>query len=232
MNSYKFTLSSLIFCASFGFGVSQAEGLGFDKTRLIIQNGAVDGSFLIDNDSNNAFLVRTHIEDSEKVKTSQAKALPPIFQLNPRKAARIRVVVDKTKVATDRETMFWMFSKAYPAQSVDDKNQPRLQFNYINRIKVFYRPQGLEGTLSQATKDLKWSVKGDRLFVQNDSPFNISFASFSINGKLLDTSQVLAPFSSWHSDIDLKKYPKKIQFGWNTINEFGGVTTNEMEIYR
>ena len=219
-------LSSLCF----GIGLSSSawgSGLGFDKTRLIIEGGKQDGSLVLDNRGDNTFYVRAHVEDRHHQKTTDAMARPPVFQLNPQKASRVRVFVDKSKVVQDRESMFWLYTKAYPAKKVTDADN-LLAFNFITQLKVFYRPKGLKGDLSTSAKNVQWSLKNGQVVAKNNSPYNISLAAYHLNDKLIDTNHVIAPYSEHKTGVKATTLPAK--FGWTIVNDFGGVETYTVEL--
>ena len=197
-----------------------AEGLGFDKTRLVISEGQTGGSVVLDNRTNKGYIVRAHLEDSEHVKTDSGVVRPPLFQVKPQQAGRIRVVVDPKKVATDRETMFWLYTKSYPAKSPEEVKQ-QLNFNFVIQMKVFYRPNGLKGTLLNAAEKLQWRYDKGQLFVKNDSPFNISLAGFLIDDKPIDTNIVIKPYSEINSGVILKAKLNKLT--WFIIDDLGEV---------
>lgn len=213
----------------FGIGLSSSawgSGLGFDKTRLIIEGGNQDGSLVLDNRGDGTFYVRAHVEDRHHQKTTDAMARPPVFQLNPQKASRVRIFVDKAKVPQDRESMFWLYTKAYPAKKLDDA-QNILSFNFITQLKVFYRPEGLKGGLSASAKKIQWSLKNGQVVAKNDSPYNISLAAYHLNDKMIDTNHVIAPYSEHVTGVKTK-LPAK--FGWTIVNDFGGVETYTVDL--
>ena len=221
----NFLLTS--FCLGIGLSsAAWASGLGFDKTRLIIEGGKQDGSLVLDNRGDNTFYVRAHIEDRHHQKTTDAMVRPPVFQINPQKAFRVRVFVDKTKVPQDRESMFWFYSKAYPAQKLTDTKNI-LAFNFVTQLKVFYRPSGLKESLSASAKKIQWSLKDGQIVAKNDSPYNISLAAYHLNNKLIDTNHVIAPYSEHNTGVK-SKLPAK--FGWTIVNDFGGVETHTVEL--
>lgn len=229
-NNRRKTIS--VFCGLIGLlVVSQnslaAGGLGFDKTRLYIHSGKTDGSLLLKNTSNNVYLVKARLEDFDQNPTRMGTVRPPIFQINPDKATRLRVLINAKDLPTDRESMFWLFTHAFPAQKVTDTKINQLQFNYLTRIKVFYRPSGLQGSLEAATEQVDWTVKNSKLVAKNQSPYNISLASLRVNGKLIDTSKVLTPYSNWASNISVQSSSKPVSISWSSINEFGGISTYE-----
>ncbi len=199
---------------------AHADGLGFDKTRLIIAEGANGGSVVLDNRTDQAYFVRAHLEDSEHVKTQLGMVRPPLFQVKPQQAGRMRVVIDQKKVPTDRESMFWLYTKSYPAKSPEEKKQ-QLNFNFVIQMKVFYRPDGLKGSLLKAAEKLQWCLDKGRLFVKNDSPFNVSLVGLLVNEKPMDTNKVVKPYSEIDLGVSLKGNIDKLS--WYIIDDFGSV---------
>ena len=197
-----------------------AEGLGFDKTRLIISDGANSGSVVLDNRTDQAYFVRAHLEDSERVKTDVGMVRPPLFQVKPQQAGRMRVVIDQKSVPTDRETMFWLYTKSYPAKTVED-NKHQLNFNFVIQMKVFYRPNGLKGTLLNAAEKLQWRLEKGRLFVKNNSPFNVSLVGLLVNDKPMDTNKVVKPYSE--SDLGVSVKAGVGTLAWYIIDDMGDV---------
>ncbi len=221
MSSAKALVSiGVIMLAIVATSIAQAGGLGFDKTRLVISDGKNSGSVVLDNRTDHAYFVRAHLEDSERVKTDAGMVHPPIFQIKPQQAGRMRVVIDQKKVPSDRETMFWLYTKSYPAKSPEDKKQ-QLNFNFVIQMKVFYRPEGLKGTLLKAAEKLQWRLDKGRLLVKNDSPFNVSLVGLSINDKPQDTNKVVKPYSEMDSGVSLKSNVGTVS--WYIIDDFGGV---------
>lgn len=211
-----------IFIVSFYFNsIAHAVGLGFDKTRLIIQGNRNTGSVVFDNRTDGAFFVRAHLEDLNKKKTNKGMVRPPVFQVNPQRAARIQVVIDDKQLPTDRESMFWLYTKAYPAQKIDDKAQSKMMFNYAFQMKVFYRPSSIQGTYIDAAKSLVWYEENGRLHVRNDSAFNISLVGVEINQKHTDTNKVLLPFSSENLGHKVNRDFLKNKFLWYVIADDG-----------
>ena len=208
---------------AFAFATAQcanAEGLGFDKTRLVISGGQNSGNVVLDNRTDYGYFVRAHLEDSSRVKTDVGMVRPPLFQVKPQQAGRMRVVIDQNKVPTDRETMFWLYTKSYPAKSPDEVKQ-QVNFNYVIQMKVFYRPNGLKGSLLRAAEELQWRYEKGRLFVKNVSPFNVSLVGLKLNDKPVDISKVVKPYSEIDSGVTFKA--KVSTLSWFIIDDYGNV---------
>ncbi len=206
----------------------QAEGgIAFDKTRAVIQPGRNESSFIFKNESNWGYLLKSSIEDADGTKALGVLVTPVVTKALPESSQRIRIVItDPTRFPTDRETMLWYVGTAIPAQVAKDAV---MQINFVNRIKVFYRPSGLSGNYAQAVSSLKVGRTGTQLSLQNDSPFVISMSSYRINGKLVDTSEVVQPFSTLLSKkVTLPEGAVDVE--WEALDENGALVSAKGKI--
>lgn len=174
--------------------LARAEGLGYDRTRLILTEDDTNASVLIKNDTAQAYLIRPQLMDEQEHPAPEAAVRPPLMKLVPQHAARLRLALDKSRLPQDRETLFWLVSHAFPAIAADASAQ-RLNFNFVLKMKVLYRPAPITGNTSQAAAKLVWYSKRDKLAVRNDSPYHVTIAGMRVNGKSVDSSLLLAPFS-------------------------------------
>lgn len=209
-------------------GAVRAEGIGFDLTRAVIAPERTESSLVFKNDTDWAYLLVSHLEtpDGEKVRDG-VMLVPPIAKIMPRTGARLRILVsDPSKFPQDRETLLWLVSKAVPA-STEAKNA--LQINFVNKLKVFYRPKGLKGNSIEAMKQVKVIRQGDRLVVKNESAFVISMGTYFVDEKSIDTSDVIFPFSQLVLEkLDIPQKP--FRFGWIALDESGLFVRNNADV--
>ena len=119
--------------------LARAEGLGYDRTRLILTEDDTNASVLIKNDTAQAYLIRPQLMDEQEHPAPEAAVRPPLMKLVPQHATRLRLALDKSRLPQDRETLFWLVSHAFPAIAADASAQ-RLNFNFVLKMKVLYRP--------------------------------------------------------------------------------------------
>ena len=105
-----------------------------------------------------------------------------------------------------------------------DKNN-YLQVAFRSRIKFFWRPAGLKGSLTEAVYSLQWSQGKKGLHVHNNSPFYISFADPSTGGKTAD-GKMLPPFSD--DDYNLIARGK---ITVNYVSDYGAVVPLNVAIH-
>lgn len=198
-------------------------GFGFDKNRLVIEDGHTSGSFSLRNANETGLLIRAHVEDFNQVLTQQAQARPRLFQVRGGGTGRVRVDVNPKGLPTDRETQFWLYTKAFPAIDLKKEQENQIQINFVTRLKVFYRPKGIKVKVEEAVRDLNWKREDGRLVAENNSPLNVTIVSITQNGKRQSVSHVIKPFSRWVTNT--KAAPGHMK--WQSINDQGGVIEYE-----
>ena len=202
---------------------AQAAGFGFDKTRLVLENGKTSGNFVIKNGNDQGLLMKAHIEDSNNFLSPDGKAVPKLFQIKGQNAGRVRVVINPKNLPKDRETQFWLYTKAFPEIKLDrDTNQ--VNVNFVTRLKVFYRPQGITTNIHQANKSIDWKTDNGKLVAVNNSPLNLTVIGLTHNGQSVRVSHMLKPYTQWETNIRAKKSD---ELAWDAINDDGGVDKNE-----
>lgn len=67
-----------------------------------------------------------------------------------------------------------------PPRPENLQNQNTVQLAIKSRIKLFYRPAALKGTLDDAVAKLTLAADGDRFRITNNSPFHITVANISL----------------------------------------------------
>ena len=209
--------------------MANSAGFGFDKTRLIIADGKDSGSITIQNGNENGLLIKSHVEDADMVLSRDARAVPKMFQVKGNHSGRIRVVVNPASLPKDRETQFWLYTKAFPEIKLDNKNSNQMQVNFVTRLKVFYRPQGLKADIKKANATLKWSNQDGRLTAKNDSPLNLTVIGVDVGAKHVSTSHVIKPYSQWNTGVKLSEGQTKVR--WEAMNDLGGSDKNEAKIH-
>ena len=125
-----------------------------------------------------------------------------------------------------------------PLPSAQVANHMQLAFR--SRIKLFFRPMGLSGTVGEAAAQLQWRIvqgsNGPTLQVRNDSAFHVSLTTVELtlqNGRTLPVpSRMLAPKSV--TELGGGKLPNAagakgaVVFEW--INDYGATVRRESRL--
>ncbi|WP_312045665.1 molecular chaperone [Erwinia sp.] len=206
-------LRMILFFITLGWSVFSFSAIQILATRVILNEAEKEQSFTIRNTGDMPSLVQIWL--AEKSNSSMAITndiplviTPPVARINANRSKVFRFFPTEeaaTALAKDRESMFWINALDVPAIDDNAESGNKLDIAFRTRIKAFYRPAGLSGTLIEAAENLKWTVKKEKAkwtyTVTNDSPYHISFSRFTLLGdgdKELETlpGEMIDPYSS------------------------------------
>lgn len=162
---------------------SFAAGVAMGSTRVIYNGNKKETSLSIQNKSQKEdFLIQAWMDDATGNKKTPFVITPPLFELEAGKNNVLRIVKIKDGLPQDRESVYWINVKAIPPRS-DDNAKNVLQIAVRTRLKLFYRPAGLQGNPVDYAGKLAFARQGNRLNITNPSAFNISFQKIAVDGK-------------------------------------------------
>lgn len=201
---------------------SIAGGIALGATRIIYPLEAKQVSLAINNtDAKNRFLIQSWIDDDSDKKTKDFVVTPPLFVSKPKSENTIRIIKLGANLPKDRESLFWLNSKAIPSidrAEIEDKNV--LQIAVLARVKIFVRPEGLTMKSGEAYKMLKFSKVNDELNISNPTPYYLTIINMKISGNEIPSTMV-APLSN-----KIIKLPRGVigRLSYQTINDYGANT--------
>lgn len=204
-----------------------AGGLSVSTSRLLIDKGRTAASLIFSNTTNSQFLTKVWIETADGQVTEDVMAVPPVAYSPPNKQIRFQtMVLEPEKFPKDKESLFYFRSHSVPATG---ETSNALTISYDVRLKVFYRPEGVEGDMTSAIEDLKWFLKKGVLTAFNPSNFHVSLVTYGIENRYKEIKDcVIAPGQSVSFKVK-GKYPKNVLIRWAAIDDYGSpfrVSTN------
>ncbi|HCM9554123.1 TPA: molecular chaperone [Enterobacter kobei] len=197
-------------------------------TRLIY-NGAENEASLPVSNSKDAvpYLIQSWIELSENSKEQVPFIVtPPMFRLDGGHENTLRVIyTGETSLPENRESVFWLNVKSIPSMTRSDEN--RLLIAVKTRMKLFYRPAALASeNAGEAWTRLTFEPRGERLVINNPTPFYVSLYSLTVGNKTIAPPPMISPLSS----VTVAGSGKQV--AWKAINDFGGVTTEKRQMLK
>jgi P pilus assembly chaperone PapD len=124
-------------------------------------------------------------------------------------------------LATDRESVLWLNVQEIPQSASENE----LQIAIRQRIKVFYRPQGLSEDPLKAAQALQWRVSGGSLEVSNPGPYHVSMIKLEArkNGHVMfqEDSRMLAPRQRIQLPLNPAASSGPLELSFISINDFG-----------
>lgn len=229
----KRLISSSLLILSSLFSTVQA-GVVITGTRVIYPSDKEFVSVQLSNVGDKVALVQSWVDTKDSTAdptTTKAPFIvtPPITTIDANKGQSLRVIFNqKEKLATDRESLFWLNVLDIPAKPEADVNY--LQFAIRSRLKLFYRPTGLKIEQQQAFEKVQVQRIGDRLEINNPTPYYINFGKSNLVLKNSSTREITAltyiePFAKQQINLDYLENAKSIQLSF--INDYGSLFTIE-----
>lgn len=219
---YEWLKISCITICVMGWGGNAIAGVVVGGTRVIYDSVKKETSLSVKNPEKSIpYLIQSWVENSVDVdKTAPPFIItPPLFRLDVGQENILRIMRVGGSLPEDRESMFWLNVKSIPSTERSEKNQ--LQISVKTRIKMFYRPDKLNGNPNEAYKDLKFVRDNNKLKVSNPTPYYVSFFSVMVGSEEIKDAGTVGPFSNFSWDV-----PKGAdgQVSWRAINDYGGTT--------
>ncbi|MDD1014982.1 molecular chaperone [Pseudomonas rubra] len=215
--------------------MSAQAGIILSNTRVVFDANKRDVSVTAGNATDKPYAVQVWVntEADDNVIAAPFIATPPLFRLDSMKEQMVRIVPTANDLPSDRESVFYFNAQEIPAANSEEDGTLKIALR--TRIKLFYRPKGLEGSLLEALPGLQWVLRRDQgkalLEVHNPSPFHISFIHIKVAAgereSEIDKPVMVAPRSRRVYEIEpgLNWTPQSVVF--SVINDHGGFTDPE-----
>lgn len=200
---------------------ANAGGIALGATRVIYPQGDKQASLpVINSSSNNTFLIQTWVANADGVKSSDFIITPPLFVIYPKKENTLRIMYAGPDLPTDRESVFYLNSKAIPSIDKSKLNGNTLQIATQSVIKLFVRPKKLASLSADAPKTLSCQTANGQVSIKNPSPYYVSLVQFFVGDTQLPNSMV-APFNTLTLPVP-GGGAGRVRF--QTVNDFGANT--------
>lgn len=210
-------------------------GVTVGGTRVIYDGSKREATLSVRNPDKRAFLIQAWADNDgqDGSNTNNSKppfiVTPPLFRLNSGSENIMRIIRTDNNLPGDRESIFWMNVKSIPSMSEDAKNV--LQIAVKTRIKLIYRPKGVEPLTDEALNSLVFSRDGDVLKVSNPTPNYVSFSYLKVDSlPVQETFTMVAP--KGESKFHLSSSVKGKTVSWRAINDYGGESQEQSSLLK
>lgn len=206
-------------------------------TRQIFPGGQREITVRVENVGQRASLVQAWTDAGDRLADPEESDAPfvlspPVFRLDGGKSQVLRILYTGNASPADRESIFWLNVLDIPPlpDDVDVATGNYLQFSLRTRIKLIYRPTGLDAAATSPQR-LQWSVVHDQsgwaLQATNPTPYfvHLGKVGLRIKGVLHPSAdpQMVAPLSSQRYPLpDLSARPAGGNVQYEFINDQGG----------
>jgi len=210
---------------SLGFVVtSHASGVALGATRVIYPQGEKQVSLAITNSSDsNIFLIQSWVARADGQTSADFVLTPPLFVIHPKKENTLRIMYVGPPLPTDRESVFYLNSKAIPSVDKSKLQGNTLQIATQSVIKLFVRPKNLPTPSIDAPKTLHCRAESGKLTLTNPSPYYVSLVRLYVGGQ--KTANIMVPPKGDITVDTPGSSDGKVTF--QTVNDYGANTTTQ-----
>lgn len=220
----------------FSFIASLEASVVMTGTRVIYPGDAKEVSVQFNNKDGFSNVVQLWTDTGTSDSTPETAdgpfvVLPTVFKVPAHKGQMVRLVYTGDTLPSDRESVFYLnFLQIPPVNPVITDNKMLVMLR--NRVKIFYRPVGLQGKSIELHSKLRFSINRNslngQLFLQahNPTPY---YASFSKGLVKLQEREVkisvdmIEPYSTRQWPIDNLIIPKgtPVEFSFSVVSDQG-----------
>ncbi len=222
--------------------VSAEASVVIGATRVIYNAGEPEVTLKLSNEGRSPALAQSWVDagDAHGAPSNISvpfTVTPPISRIDPSRSQTLRIVYTGEPLPKDRESVFWLdVLEVPPKPGADGGDANHLQLAFRSRIKLFFRPDHLQGTPEAAPAQLTWRVtrtgQQSAIEVRNPTAFHVSMTEISVHaaGKtaIFDDGGMVGPGETATFPLkgEVADAPDaKVQYLW--LNDYGGSVSGE-----
>lgn len=176
--------------------LAHAGGIALGSTRVVYPQGEKQVSLPVMNTASDVtFLIQSWVSNADGSKATSFIVTPPLFVIKPHGENTLRIMYNGPMLPQDRESVFYINSKAIPSVPKSSLKGNTLQIATQSVIKLFMRPSGLPTPPAQAPDTLKCQLSAGNLTLTNPSPYYVTLVQLYV-GKQKQANTMVAPKSS------------------------------------
>lgn len=228
----KTTLKIMALAALLAYGQAQAS-IALSGTRMVLSERHNEASITVRNDDA-PVLVQSWLEtNSENDEAELPFAITPaLAQVAPNGQQILRILYagGDQDLPRDRETVLWLNVQEIPLQAPGEN---QLQIAVRQRIKVFFRPEGLQGSAEQAPTALQWHLDTQAsravLSLHNPSAYHVSMPALETQrGDVLNAPGMIAPGET--VALEFRRLDRNETLHFRAINDYGSAHLYELKL--
>jgi P pilus assembly chaperone PapD len=236
MRKFVCAIGAGLLALCLGVTTAQANVL-IGGTRVVFPAKDGEVTVRLTNDNDHPVLVESWIDRGDIHSTPESVDVPflitpPLFRMEAKKEQSLRIVYTHEQLPADRESLFWLNVLEVPPKptGAQAEGQNLLQLALRSRLKLFYRPAGLQGDPAKAPAELTWKVvadgKGFALEAHNPTPYYVTITDLSlvVAGKNATAELgMVAPMSDLRMPLHdvMQKPATGSVISFTSLNDFG-----------
>lgn len=242
VNMHSYSYRYLVIALLIFMGISSAKAsVIMTGSRIIYSAGEKEHSIQLTNKDNFPNAVQVWLDSGDAQSTPETGrapfiVTPPFFRMEANAGQTLRLKYTGSGLPTNKESVFYLnFLQVPPVNKAEKSNKMLVLMR--NRIKIFYRPESITGSVDQVPSALTFSVRqrGKDVVVtgKNLTGFYATIASGEVVGggkKLKMKSEMISPMSQAEWVIPNSSVPSNAIVNFLIVNDFGGQDTGSYRI--
>lgn len=207
-------------------------------TRVVYPAANQEVTLQLRNAGDQPALVQSWIDGEDSTRTASDSdapfvIMPPIVRVGPGSSQTLRIVYTGEPVSEARESVYWLNVLDIPPRPADIGEKNYMQVSIRSKIKLFFRPAGLQGSPEKAPEQLQWSLARHAgqavLKVSNPSRYHVSLSSVELTAGAKPQAVgdgMVGPGQELEFPVtkDVVVEPGKASVRYDWINDYGAAT--------
>jgi len=200
-----------------------SSGIQIGRTRVIYNASKKEAALpVVNKEKDLPWLVQSWVDTGDGKTRGPFIVTPPLFRLDPQREQSLRVIWSGQTMPEDRESLYYINVRTIPGSDAKDENKNVLRLIYKTRLKLFFRPKGLQGLPGEACAQLQFTRSGDSLLVDNSSHYYIIFDSLYLGKSLVRNADMIAPMATISLPLPVSTQGQSIV--WRCITDYGNAS--------
>jgi P pilus assembly chaperone PapD len=173
---FSSAFAALVLCA----GQANAA-VNIDRTRLIFSSSDAVQSLNLSNDGDTPMLIQAWTDNGDADSSPDSSStpvvvVPPVFRMLPGELRSLRLMLSSRQtLPTDKESLFWLNVYQIPPNTQATSGSSRKVILPLRlRLKVLIRPTGLAAPKESDEQQLRFTLNGNQLRIENPTPWFMS----------------------------------------------------------
>lgn len=237
MSTFQVILAAGVLAAGMAAAAPSAASVVIGGTRIIYEAGQAEVNVRLKNEGAQPALTQTWIDTGDSTAAPGSIHVPfivtpPVTRIDQGKGQTLRLMHTGEAMAQDKESVYWLNVLEIPPKDKNGHNL--LQMAFRSRIKLFYRPAGLEGKADDAAAQVTWRLvkSGSHSAVEatNPTPYHITFVEIDVVGggkrATFTEGDMLAPGETKALPLSGDVAPgTNTEVVYRYLNDYGGAVT-------
>ncbi|GHD69946.1 fimbria/pilus periplasmic chaperone [Jeongeupia chitinilytica] len=234
------TLASITLMAGAIFPLAAHASVVIAGTRMIYNAKESEVTIKLSNDGQKPALTQVWLDSGDPQADPSKLDLPfvltpPMARIDPTKSQTIRVAYTGEALPQGKESLFWFnVLEVPPKPEAGEAGANYMQLAFRSRIKFFFRPAGLSGSVDEAPGKLGWHLETEKgrsvLQVSNPTPYHVTIieavAGEGGNAPKFDEGIMVGPGEKASLPLSgTVAAGAKVHF--TTLNDYGGPIKHE-----